>query len=133
MENKKILIVEDDPDNQELLKELIDHCMPEYKYSTALDGEDALSTAGNQNFDLIFMDVSVPKKDGYQVLSELRKNKNYMSVPVVALTAHTMNGMKEKALESGFDEYLAKPCNPKVLINTIKKYLDNKKKIILNS
>jgi len=133
MEEKKILIVEDDPDNQELLKEIIDYCMPDYKYTAACDGEDALIAAKKQEFDLIFMDMSVPKKNGYEILTELRKSKNYMSVPIIALTAHTMDGTKEKILDSGFDEYIAKPCNPKVLIDTIKKYLENKKKILFGA
>lgn len=132
MKDKQILIVEDDPDNQELLKEIIDYCMPDYKYTAACNGEEALNASQKENFDLIFMDMSVPKKNGYEVLTELRKNKNYMSVPVVALTAHTMTGIKEKILDSGFDEYIAKPCKPKVLIDTIKKYLDNKKRILFS-
>lgn len=133
MQEKRILIVEDDPDNQELLKEIIDSCMPNYSYESADNGEEALTAAHKESFDLIFMDMSVPKKNGYQVVTELRKNKNYTSTPIVALTAHTLKGMKEKVLTSGFDEYLPKPCMPKDLINVIKKYLESKQKIILNS
>ena len=132
MEMKKILIVEDDPDNKELLVEIIDSCMENYSYASVNDGEEAIKVANASNFDLVFMDMSVPKKNGYEITNELRKNRNYQTVPIVALTAHAMKGIKERALKSGFDEYLSKPCIPKDLIEVIKKYLGNKENLILN-
>lgn len=131
MEDKNILIIEDDPDNQELLEEIIDYCSPNCKYTSVNNGDEAIKTAENSNFDLVLMDLSIPKKDGYEVLNTLRKTKKYQTVPIVALTAHAMKGTREKILGSGFDEYMSKPCMPGDLIAVIKKYLEDKQKIIL--
>lgn len=128
---KKILIVEDDPDNQELLKEVIDYCMPGCTYATVNDGEEAVKIAEALNFDLVFMDMTLPRKNGFEITNILRKTKDYQTVPIVALTGQVMKGMREKALNSGFDEYLPKPCMPKDIMSVIKKYIDNKAKILL--
>lgn len=131
VETKNILIVEDDPDNQELLEEIINYCEPGCKYTSVNDGEEALRVAELSNYDLVLMDLSVPKKDGYEVINALRKIQNYQSVPMVALTAHAMKGMREKILSHGFDEYLAKPCLPRDIIDVVRKYLADKGKVIL--
>ena len=131
-ELKNILIVEDDPDNQELLQEIISYSNPDCNYTSVNDGEEALKAAHASNFDLVLMDMSVPKKNGYEIINELRKTQNYQTVPMVALTAHAMKGVREKVLASGFDEYLAKPCTPKDIIGVIKKYLENKQKTLLS-
>ncbi|OGI23056.1 MAG: hypothetical protein A2255_03335 [Candidatus Melainabacteria bacterium RIFOXYA2_FULL_32_9] len=129
---KNILIVEDDPDNRELLEEIISYCEPDCIYTSVDDGEEALKAAKSSEYDLVLMDLSVPKKDGYEIISTLRKTKNYQTVPIVALTAHAMKGMREKILSYGFDEYLAKPCLPKDIIEIVKKYIANKGKAILS-
>lgn len=129
---KNILIVEDDPDNKELLEEIINYCSPDCKYTSVNDGKKALKAAESSNFDLVLMDMSVPEKNGYEIIDVLRKNKQYQEIPVVALTAHAMKGTREKVLRSGFNEYLAKPFNPKDIILIIKKYIEDKQKIIFN-
>lgn len=129
MVNKSILIVEDDLDNQELLKEIIDFSMPDCSYQLACDGEEAVRLAEKGNFDMVVMDMSVPKKNGYEVLTELRKTRNYQTKPMIALTGHAMKGVKERILDAGFDEYLAKPCKPTDIISTIKKYFDSKQRL----
>ncbi|OGI02318.1 MAG: hypothetical protein A2104_06310, partial [Candidatus Melainabacteria bacterium GWF2_32_7] len=98
VEMKNILIVEDDPDNRELLEEIISYCEPDCIYTSVDDGEEALKAAKSSEYDLVLMDLSVPKKDGYEIISTLRKTKNYQTVPIVALTAHAMKGMREKIL-----------------------------------
>lgn len=129
--SKKILIIEDDPDNQELLKEVIGHYIPGCTYATVNDGNEAVKIAESLNFDLVFMDMSLPNKNGFEITNILRKTKDYKEVPIVALTGQVMKGMKEKALNSGFDEYLAKPCTPKDIMSVIKKYINNKAKILI--
>lgn len=123
MQTKNILIVEDDPDNQELLEEIISSYVPDYKFMSFDSGDKALEAAQKIPFDMVFMDMSIPKKNGYEVIKELRNTKNYQTVPIIALTAHTLKGMKERVLSSGFTEYLSKPCNPDIIINIIKNHL----------
>lgn len=124
MSTKSILIVEDDLDNQELLKEIIDSCPEEYSHYAVADGEEAISKLENNDYDLVFMDVSIPKKDGYEIVKHVRKSSAGAQVPIVALTAHAMKGVKEKVLDSGFNEYLAKPCTPRDLKQVISRYLE---------
>lgn len=131
MLSKNILIVEDDPDNQELLKEIIDSCPDSYNHESVNTGEEALKHLENNNYDLVIMDVGMPQKDGYEIIKQIRKTSTYNKTPIVALTAHAMKGVKEKVLESGFNEYLSKPCLPKDIKSTIIKYLENKQKILL--
>ena len=132
MEAKKILIIEDDPDNQELLKEIISSYAPELIYASVNDGEEAIKMAESLEFDLVITDMSLPNKNGYDIIKNLRKNKKYQSKPIVALTAQAMCGIEEKIISSGFSEYIAKPCKPKTIIEVIKKYLETKQKIVMS-
>lgn len=129
--HKKILIIEDDLDNQELLKEVIDYCLPGCTYATVNDGEEAVNVAGSLDFDMVFMDMALPRKNGFEITDILRKTQDYKDTPIVALTGQVMKGMKEKVLTSGFDEYLPKPCRPNDIINVLKKYINQKAKILI--
>jgi CheY-like chemotaxis protein len=75
----------------------------------AVDGHDALAKASELRPDLIFLDLHMPGRDGFSVCQELRKIAGFASVPIVAMTAGLMNGECEKALASGFSEFLSKP------------------------
>jgi len=130
MNDKRILIIEDDNDNQVLLEEIISSCSSEYSYSSVNNGEDAINASKSDKFDLAFVDMSVPGKNGFDIIKALRKTQN--NIPVIALTANAMKGTKEKILKSGFNEYISKPCTIKDLKDIIKKYLEEKQKILIS-
>jgi two-component system cell cycle response regulator DivK len=126
MKNPKatVLIVDDNQDSRELLVKLL--TISGYETVEAVDGEDALNKATSQRPDLILMDQSLPKMNGYEVTKKLKQIKGFRTVPIVALTAHAMRGEKEKALKAGCDGYIAKPINVRTLPGVIDRYLKNR-------
>ena len=76
-------------------------------------------------YDLILMDVQMPEMDGIEATRAIRNSRNdYRSIPIIALTANAMIGDREKCLESGMDDYIAKPLNPNELVEKIKTWAD---------
>ena len=118
--NKKILIVDDNKLNLKVATKLLSS----YKVSidTCLSGSEAIEILKNNNYNLILMDDMMPKLSGKDTLKELRKNKDF-KIPVVVLTANAIAGMKEKYLELGFDDYLAKPIDKEELKRILNKFL----------
>jgi len=103
---KHILVVEDNPDNMDLIEAFLED---DYRLSFAVDGQEGLNKTIEEKPDLVLLDISLPKMDGTQVIQEIRKVNNISSTPVIALTAHAMLGDREMFLKQGFDEYLSKP------------------------
>ena len=104
---KKILIADDKATSRELLRTVLER--QGYDVLEAADGEEALQKALAELPDLILLDLQMPRRTGYEVLSELRKNPRHAALPIIALTASAMQGDREKALAAGFTGYLAKP------------------------
>ena len=86
-----------------------------------------LEKLDKEYYNLILMDIQMPKIDGYTATRKIRKTGN--STPIIALTAQAMKGDKDKCIEAGMDDYLSKPINKKKLYDVIDKYR-NKKKIV---
>ena len=118
---KKILIVEDNKDSRELVIKVLKN--RGYLLVEAVDGEDALLKATEQLPDLILMDISIPKIDGFEVTRRLKERENCKDIPIIALTAHAMKGDKEKALQAGCDGYISKPINVRQLPDQIQAFL----------
>ena len=118
---KKILIVEDNTDSRELVIKVLKN--RGYLLMEAVDGEDALLKVTEQLPDLILMDISIPKIDGFEVTRRLKERENCKDIPIIALTAHAMKGDKEKALQAGCDGYISKPINVRQLPDQIQAFL----------
>jgi two-component system cell cycle response regulator DivK len=118
---KKILIVDDNQDSRELVVKVLKN--KGYQMIEAIDGEDALEKAIAEKPDLILMDISIPKINGYEVTKRLKSQADFKDTPVIALTAHAMKGDKEKALEAGCNGYISKPFNVHELPDRIKYYV----------
>jgi CheY-like chemotaxis protein len=118
---KTILIAEDDPALRELVRETLD--MLGYNILEAVDGEDALRKIRLSPPDLVLLDIQMPKLDGAGVLKQIRQDPKLAHLPVVALTGFAMRGDKERGMEAGFDNYLAKPVAGKELKNLLKEML----------
>ena len=121
--DKKILIVDDSKINLKVAETL----MKPYKFKidTAISGEEALKKVNDERYDLIFMDIMMPKMNGVETLYKLRENEDF-TTPVVALTADAIEGTDEKYLSVGFNSYLSKPIDRKLLNKVINKYLGGK-------
>ena len=104
---KKILIADDKATSRELLRTVLER--QGYEVMEAADGEEALQKALAEFPDLILLDLQMPRRSGYEVLGELRKDARHSALPIIALTASAMQGDRERALAAGFTGYLAKP------------------------
>lgn len=121
---EKILIVDDNQDSRELAVKILKNAG--YQMIEAADGEEALEKAVAENPDIILMDISIPKIDGYEVTRRLKSQVSFKNTPVIALTAHAMKGDKEKAIDAGCEGYISKPIDIHELPNQIKSYLKDK-------
>jgi len=115
-----ILVVEDNPDNMITIKAILRN---HYKLLEATDGEEGLNKALTESPDLILLDISLPKLDGYTVVRKVRENKTACNIPVIGLTAHAMEGDREKIMEAGCNDYMSKPIDPAEALKKIEKYL----------
>lgn len=118
----RVLVAEDNPSNQMLINLLLQQLGLEV--SLAKDGKEALAKALEQPFDLIFMDIQMPKMNGYEAAKVLRKKA--VTTPIVALTAHAMKGDDKKCTAAGCNDYLPKPIGHNELLKIITKYLPEK-------
>lgn len=118
-----ILVVEDEPKNVKLVRDLME--ANGYTVIEAYDGKQGVDMAIAEKPDLIFMDVMMPVMDGYEATRLIKANSATKAIPVVALTSHAMKGDREKALESGCDDYMSKPIDIKELLKMVKKYLSD--------
>ncbi|WP_353684221.1 response regulator [Thermodesulfovibrio sp. 3907-1M] len=119
-----ILVVDDNEDSRELVKKILKK--QGFEIIEAVDGEDALAKAIAYRPDLILMDISIPKIDGYEVTRRLKSRIDFKDTPIIAFTAHAMRGDQEKALEAGCDGYISKPINVREFPEQIKMYLKGK-------
>jgi len=118
-----VLIADDNTDNILLLKRILRRSGLELEYAEAQTGRQALEIIKERKPELILLDMKMPDMDGYETVAALRAGESAGHIPVVAVTAQAMLGDKERALSAGCDEYLIKPVDPSLLIQTIKKYL----------
>ena len=107
--NKKILVVEDNRINMLLIKTLLKSILPGSIILESSDGIKAIKMYKKEKPDLILMDIQMPIKNGYQTTAEIKNLKRYNKTPIIALTAGTLLGEKEKCLEFGMDDYISKP------------------------
>jgi two-component system, cell cycle response regulator DivK len=117
---KRILIVEDVELNRDLLVQLLED---EYELVCAADGASGLARAAELRPDLILMDLSLPVLDGWEATKRLKADPALRDVPVIALTAHAMDGDEARARECGCDDYLPKPIDENRLFETLRRWL----------
>jgi len=118
---QKILVVEDNQDNRELVVKVLK--INGYKVIEAADGEEALEKTKTENPDLIIMDLFIPKIDGYEVTRRLKSDRDLKHIPVIALTAHALKGDMEVALAAGCDGYMPKPIDVRELPKQIEYFM----------
>lgn len=117
---KTILIVEDVPLNRELLVQLLED---RYRLLLAEDGRTALARAAAEKPDLVLMDLSLPRMDGWEATRRLKADAELARIPVIVLSAHAMRGDEERARASGCDDFLTKPIDENLLFEKIARHL----------
>jgi two-component system cell cycle response regulator len=117
----RILIIEDNPDNLELMSYLLGAYG--HSVATAEDGESGIEAARSARPDLVACDIHLPGVDGYGVAKALKSDPELAGMPVVALTALAMVGDRKKILASGFDGYITKPIDPERVVSELDSFL----------
>ena len=98
-----------------------------YSVDIASNGKEAIEAVKNNTYDLILMDCQLPEMDGYEATKEIRKLEgNKRHTPIIAMTAHALEGDKEKCLMAGMDDYISKPVRKEKLEEVLKKWLKEK-------
>lgn len=105
----KILLVEDNEMNRDMLSRRLER--KGYTVELALDGPEGVTKGSAGGYDLILMDMSLPGVDGWEATRQIRASNQGRDVPIIALTAHAMQGDREKAIAAGCNDYDTKPVD----------------------
>jgi two-component system, cell cycle response regulator DivK len=119
--SKRILVVEDQPDNRQIIRDML--ADTGYEIAEAENGEEALAAIAKQRPDLIWMDIQLPVMDGYAATRRIKTDPALKSIPVIAVTSYALSGEEKKAREAGCDDYVPKPYSPRQLLAKIRQYL----------
>ena len=121
---KRILYVEDNEDNVYMLRRRLTKAG--FEVLVATDGEQGVAAARAETPDLILMDLSLPRVDGWEAARQLKGDPETESIPIIALSAHAMVGDRERAMEAGCDDYDTKPVDFQRLMGKIQTFLEAK-------
>lgn len=120
----RILIVEDDPDNRTVIERLLRLAGIGLGSFASIEGDAAAYLAGaKESFDLVFLDLQLPKKDGYAILEEIRADPRLAPMRVVALTANVSRREVERCRAAGFDGFIGKPIDGRRFSALLRKIL----------
>ena len=118
-----ILVVDDDLYSRELVTKLL--VADGYEVTAAANGEEALGRLAERKPDLSLMDLSLPVLDGWEVVKRIKQGRAHPLTPIIALTAHAMNGDRQRAIAAGCDDYVPKPLDYALLRAKIDAVLQN--------
>ena len=117
----RVLVVEDNIVNQKMAVRMLDKmgC----RVDVAANGSEAMEKIETSTYDLIFMDCQMPEMDGYETTAAIRRRPNGLKhIPIIAMTAHAMQGDREKCLQAGMDDYISKPIRKESLTEMVRKW-----------
>jgi two-component system alkaline phosphatase synthesis response regulator PhoP len=121
MPGKQILVVDDEPNVVRTLTFVLEK--EGYQVATAVNGEEALNKVHEVKPSLMFLDVMMPKKNGYEVCREIKSDSSLKDIYIVILSAKGQEADKDKALNLGADEFITKPFSPVQVIERVKQIL----------
>lgn len=124
MSGRTIVMVEDNPDNRTIYSIILE-CRG-FQVLAAEDAETGIELIRERHPDLVLMDISLPRMDGFEATSRLKQNPETAEIPVVALTAHAFEEDKRRAREVGFDAYLTKPVEPSRVVREVERLLGDR-------
>jgi len=122
LRGRRVLVVDDDVRNIFALNSLLErHAM---QVRSASNGEDAIRLIESEpDLSLVLMDIMMPEMDGYETMRRIRSDNRFRQLPIIALTAKAMKGDREKCLEAGASDYVAKPVNSDQLLSLVRMWL----------
>jgi two-component system cell cycle response regulator DivK len=118
---KTILLVEDNEDNLVVYRTILEHVG--FAVIEARDGEEGVARARSGRPDLILMDISIPKIDGWEATQRLKADATTRAIPIIALTAHALEEDRQRAFQAGCDGYLAKPIEPRRVVQEVERHV----------
>jgi CheY-like chemotaxis protein len=121
MSKGRILVVEDNMDNYELVRFILERAG--YDVFLAVNGRDGVEAARLQKPDLILMDLGMPEMDGWLAAQKLKSDESTKSIQLFALTAHTLPGERKRAIQAGCDGYVSKPIHVEGFLNLVESAL----------
>ncbi len=116
-----VLLAEDNKINQQVAQELLGQAG--LKVTIADNGKEAVAWLGKETFDAVLMDMQMPEMDGYEATHAIRQNPEFKDLPIIAMTANVMAGDREKCLEAGMNDHVAKPIDPDKLFATLVQWI----------
>ena len=119
--SKRILVIEDQEDNRQILRDLLTSA--DFEVIEAVDGEAGLAAAATHRPDLILMDIQLPILDGYEATRRIKANPSLRAIPIIAVTSYALNGDEDRARAAGCDDFVPKPYSPRQLLVKIRQYL----------
>ncbi len=132
LENLNILVVDDNQLNREIFYDLVEDKKNNVKLLLAENGKKAIEMLENQEIDLILMDIQMPVMNGYEATIAIRNSNSLTlqkkNIPIIAMTAHVLEGVAEKCIESGMNDAISKPVNLNILTQKIKSLIKSEKK-----
>ncbi len=123
MEGKLILVVDDDQETRHMIREMLEG--QGFRVEVAEDGVEALNKLETAEFDLVLMDLAMPRMDGIEATREIRARSYGETLPVVAISAHTSGAAEEEAFEAGMDGYLRKPFTREHIMIEIRRQFED--------
>lgn len=117
----RVIIVEDNEMSRDMLSKRLGR--RGYEISIAIDGREGIEKTREEHPDLVLMDMNLPDVDGWEATKQLKADLETRNIPIIALTAHAMNGDREKSLNAGCDDYDSKPLNLSRLLHKMEKLL----------
>jgi CheY-like chemotaxis protein len=122
LRGRKVLVVDDDARNIFALSSVLER--RGMNVLTATTGNEAIDLVNTSpDIGIVLMDIMMPQMDGYQTMAAIREQPNLRRLPIIALTAKAMKGDREKCLEAGASDYLAKPVNTEQLLSALRMWL----------
>ncbi len=122
LHGRKVLVVDDDARNIFALTSLLES--QEIEVISATNGRQAIELIQTTaDLSMVLMDIMMPEMDGYQTIAEIRKHPQFRTLPILALTAKAMKGDREKCLDAGASDYIAKPVNTDQLLSLMRVWL----------
>lgn len=122
MDNLHFLVVEDDPDGQEVVGRLLRH--QRISFDSAYTAEEALQQLTHHSYSLLIIDLQLPGMDGWTLLNTVREQAQFDDVPCVAVTAYHSTDVAVKALEAGFTAYFPKPLDATSFVRELQRLLN---------
>jgi CheY-like chemotaxis protein len=126
IQGASLLVVEDNEINQQVARELLEQAL--FRVDIANHGEEAIQMVNKGQYDCVLMDIQMPVMDGFTATRELRQDERYKTLPILAMTANATHEDRQRCEEAGMNDHIAKPIIPKVLFETLLKWVEHKER-----